>query len=91
MGSQWGTALRNAQERTLGIPNLSNPAAGLKMHREESRDRRLHPDEQKLHSGGCWTQENCRGCAFEEIARSSQKCYLRIRANEVLQWLSYQN
>ena len=31
--------------KTLDIPNLTNPAAGLKMHREESRDRRLHPDE----------------------------------------------
>ena len=29
----------------LDIPGLSNPAAGLKMNREESRDRRLHPDE----------------------------------------------
>ncbi|MDD3760257.1 MAG: tyrosine-type recombinase/integrase [Acidithiobacillus sp.] len=25
--------------------NIPNPAAGIKLHREESRDRRLHPDE----------------------------------------------
>ncbi|MHB8248002.1 MAG: tyrosine-type recombinase/integrase [Acidithiobacillus sp.] len=31
--------------KVLDIPNLTNPAAGLKMHREESRERRLHPDE----------------------------------------------
>jgi len=31
--------------KVLDIPGLSNPAAGLKMNREESRDRRLHPDE----------------------------------------------
>lgn len=38
-------ALFNFGIRTLDIPNLTNPAAGLKMNREESRDRRLHPDE----------------------------------------------
>ena len=38
-------AMFNFGIRTLDIPNLTNPAAGLKMNREESRDRRLHPDE----------------------------------------------
>ncbi|MBW9248460.1 MAG: tyrosine-type recombinase/integrase [Acidithiobacillus ferriphilus] len=38
-------AVFNFGIRTLDIPNLTNPAAGLKMNREESRDRRLHPDE----------------------------------------------
>ena len=38
-------AMFNFGIKVLDIPNLSNPAAGLKMHREESRDRRLHPDE----------------------------------------------
>ena len=38
-------ALFNFGIKTLDIPNLTNPAAGLKMNREESRDRRLHPDE----------------------------------------------
>ena len=38
-------AVFNFGIKTLDIPNLSNPAAGLKMNREESRDRRLHPDE----------------------------------------------
>ncbi|MHB1707093.1 MAG: tyrosine-type recombinase/integrase [Acidithiobacillus sp.] len=31
--------------KVLDIPNLANPAAGIKANREESRDRRLHPDE----------------------------------------------
>ena len=31
--------------KTLDIPGLTNPAAGIKANREESRDRRLHPDE----------------------------------------------
>ncbi|MBU2843907.1 tyrosine-type recombinase/integrase [Acidithiobacillus thiooxidans] len=31
--------------KTLDIPSLSNPAIGIKANREESRDRRLHPDE----------------------------------------------
>ena len=38
-------AVFNFGIKTLDIPGLSNPAAGLKMNREESRDRRLHPDE----------------------------------------------
>ncbi len=38
-------AVFNFGINTLDIPNLSNPAAGLKMNREESRDRRLHSDE----------------------------------------------
>ena len=38
-------AMFNFGIKTLDIPGLSNPAAGLKMNREESRDRRLHPDE----------------------------------------------
>ena len=38
-------AVFNFGIKTLDIPGLINPAAGLKMHREESRDRRLHPDE----------------------------------------------
>ncbi|MHB8851421.1 MAG: tyrosine-type recombinase/integrase, partial [Acidithiobacillus ferriphilus] len=38
-------ALFNFGIKTLDIPGLTNPAAGLKMNREESRDRRLHPDE----------------------------------------------
>jgi len=38
-------ALFNFGIKTLDIPGLANPAAGLKMNREESRDRRLHPDE----------------------------------------------
>jgi integrase len=38
-------AVFNFGINTLDIPGLSNPAAGLKMNREESRDRRLHPDE----------------------------------------------
>ena len=38
-------ALFNFGIKTLDIPNLTNPAAGLKMNREESRDRRLHLDE----------------------------------------------
>ncbi|MDX5935383.1 tyrosine-type recombinase/integrase [Acidithiobacillus thiooxidans] len=38
-------AVFNFGIKTLDIPGLTNPAAGLKMHREESRDRRLHPDE----------------------------------------------
>jgi len=35
----------NFAVKALDIPGLSNPAAGLKMNREESRDRRLHSDE----------------------------------------------
>ena len=31
--------------KTLDIPGLTNPAAGIEANREESRDRRLHPDE----------------------------------------------
>ncbi|MBE7562248.1 tyrosine-type recombinase/integrase [Acidithiobacillus sp. HP-6] len=31
--------------KTLDIPSLSNPTIGIKANREESRDRRLHPDE----------------------------------------------
>ena len=31
--------------KVLDIPNLANPAAGIKANREESRDRRLHADE----------------------------------------------
>ncbi|UTV79781.1 tyrosine-type recombinase/integrase [Acidithiobacillus sp. YTS05] len=38
-------AVFNFGINTLDIPRLGNPAAGLKMNREESRDRRLHPDE----------------------------------------------
>ena len=38
-------AVFNFGIKALDIPGLSNPAAGLKMNREESRDRRLHPDE----------------------------------------------
>ncbi|MEB8536544.1 tyrosine-type recombinase/integrase [Acidithiobacillus ferriphilus] len=38
-------AVFNFGIKTLDIPGLTNPAAGLKMNREESRDRRLHPDE----------------------------------------------
>ena len=38
-------AVFNFGIKVLDIPNLANPAAGLKMNREESRDRRLHPDE----------------------------------------------
>ncbi|WP_123103918.1 tyrosine-type recombinase/integrase [Acidithiobacillus sulfuriphilus] len=38
-------AVFNFGIKALDIPGLTNPAAGLKMHREESRDRRLHPDE----------------------------------------------
>lgn len=38
-------AVFNFGIKTLDIPGLANPAAGLKMNREESRDRRLHPDE----------------------------------------------
>ena len=38
-------ALFNFGIKTLDMPGLTNPAAGLKMNREESRDRRLHPDE----------------------------------------------
>ncbi|MCL4526227.1 MAG: tyrosine-type recombinase/integrase [Gammaproteobacteria bacterium] len=38
-------AMFNFCIKVLDIPNLANPAAGLKMNREESRDRRLHPDE----------------------------------------------
>ena len=38
-------AVFNFGIKTLDIPGLINPAAGLKMHREESRDRRLHADE----------------------------------------------
>ncbi len=38
-------AVFNFGINTLDIPRLANPAAGLKMNREESRDRRLHPDE----------------------------------------------
>ncbi|MCK9188444.1 site-specific integrase [Acidithiobacillus sp.] len=38
-------ALFNFGIKTLDIPGLTNPAAGLKMNREESRDRRLHLDE----------------------------------------------
>ncbi|WP_163098203.1 tyrosine-type recombinase/integrase [Acidithiobacillus ferrianus] len=38
-------ALFNFGIKTLDISGLTNPAAGLKMNREESRDRRLHPDE----------------------------------------------
>lgn len=38
-------AMFNFGIKTLDIPNLGNPAAGLKMHREESRERRLHSDE----------------------------------------------
>ncbi|PKY10056.1 hypothetical protein B1757_12305 [Acidithiobacillus marinus] len=38
-------AVFNFGIKTLDIPNLTNPAAGLKMNREESRDRRLHLDE----------------------------------------------
>ena len=38
-------AVFNFGIKALDIPGLTNPAAGLKMNREESRDRRLHPDE----------------------------------------------
>ena len=38
-------AVFNFGIKTLDIPGLTNPAAGLKANREESRDRRLHPDE----------------------------------------------
>ena len=38
-------AVFNFGIKALDIPGLTNPAAGLKMHREESRERRLHPDE----------------------------------------------
>ncbi|WP_248885629.1 tyrosine-type recombinase/integrase [Acidithiobacillus acidisediminis] len=38
-------AVFNFGINTLDIPRLANPAAGLKMNREESRDRRLHADE----------------------------------------------
>ncbi|MGE4530928.1 MAG: tyrosine-type recombinase/integrase [Acidithiobacillus sp.] len=38
-------AVFNFGIKGLDIPGLTNPAAGLKMNREESRDRRLHPDE----------------------------------------------
>ena len=38
-------AVFNFGIKTLDIPGLTNPAAGLKMNREESRERRLHPDE----------------------------------------------
>jgi integrase len=38
-------AVFNFGIKAMDIPGLSNPAAGLKMNREESRDRRLHPDE----------------------------------------------
>ncbi|MHB8115599.1 MAG: tyrosine-type recombinase/integrase [Acidithiobacillus ferrivorans] len=38
-------ALFNFGIKTLDISGLTNPAAGLKMNREESRDRRLHLDE----------------------------------------------
>lgn len=38
-------AVFNFGVKVLDIPGLTNPAAGLKMNREESRDRRLHLDE----------------------------------------------
>ena len=38
-------AVFNFGINTLDVPRLANPAAGLKMNREESRDRRLHADE----------------------------------------------
>ena len=38
-------AVFNFGIKALDIPNLSNPAIGIKANREESRDRRLHPDE----------------------------------------------
>jgi len=38
-------AVFNFGIKALDIPGLTNPAAGLKMNREESRERRLHPDE----------------------------------------------
>ena len=51
-------AVFNFGIKTLDIPNLSNPAAGLKMHREESRDRRLHPDEMPRFFEALTAEEN---------------------------------
>ncbi|MFA7497007.1 MAG: integrase family protein, partial [Acidithiobacillus sp.] len=51
-------AVFNFGIKTLDIPGLTNPAAGLKMNREESRDRRLHPDEMPRFFEALATEEN---------------------------------